>query len=120
MSVKFLIDADMPRSCKEVIENLGYKVIDVRDIGLGAAPDQKIIEYASSHDYIILTRDLDFGDIIRYPLEKHHGVVILRLPHIFTANEINIALSRFLKSVKGEDIINSVVIVELGRYRVRR
>lgn len=45
MSVKFLIDADMPRSCKDVIENLGYGVTDVRDMGLRAAPDQEIIEY---------------------------------------------------------------------------
>ena len=91
--VKFLIDADMPKSCKGVIEKLGYKATDVRDIGLGSASDKKIVEYAHSHEYVILTRDLDFGDIVRYPIEKHRGVIILRLPYTFTASEIN----RFLQ-----------------------
>jgi len=43
--IKFLLDADMPRSSAEVIRSLGYEVEDVRDIGLGAAKDREIIEY---------------------------------------------------------------------------
>ena len=45
-SLKFLLDADMPRSSGEVIRNLGFNVEDVRDIGLRAAKDKEIIEYA--------------------------------------------------------------------------
>ncbi len=118
--LKFLVDADMPKSSKEVIKKFGHEVIDVRDIGLRSASDQEIIEYAFSNECIVVTRDLDFGNIIRYPLKKHHGVVILRLPYTFTAHEINDNLAQFLKSVDEEKIINSVTIVELGRYRIRK
>ena len=118
--LKFLVDADMPKSSKEVIQEFGHEVIDVRDIGLRSAPDQRIIEYAFSNGCIIVTKDLDFGDIIRYPLKKHHGVIILRLPYTFTANETNGILRQFLKSVDEEKIINAITIVELGRYRIRK
>jgi len=33
-SLKFLLDADMPRSSGEVIRRLGFDIEDVRDIGM--------------------------------------------------------------------------------------
>jgi predicted nuclease of predicted toxin-antitoxin system len=45
-SLKFLLDADMPRSSAKVIRTIGFEVEDVRDIGMRAAKDREIIEYA--------------------------------------------------------------------------
>lgn len=42
--LKFLLDADMPRSSAEVIRSFGYDVEDVRDIRLRSAKDREIIE----------------------------------------------------------------------------
>ena len=42
--IKFLLDADMPRSSAGVIKSCGYEVEDVRDIGMGSAKDKEIIE----------------------------------------------------------------------------
>ncbi len=50
----------MPRSSAEVIRSFGYDVEDVRDIGLGSAKDEEIIEYALKNNRIIVTRDTDF------------------------------------------------------------
>ena len=44
--LKFLLDADMPRSGGEVIRRLGFDIEDVREIGMRAARDKEIIEYA--------------------------------------------------------------------------
>lgn len=55
--------------------------------------------------------------MLRYP--KHPGAIILRLPHIFTAEEINGRLRRFLSSASEEDIRNAIIIVELEKYRKR-
>ncbi len=38
-SLKFLLDADMPRSSGEVIQRLGFDIENVRDIGMRAASD---------------------------------------------------------------------------------
>ena len=53
-SVKFLIDADMPRSIVEIIRSFGFDVEDVRDIGMGTAKDKEIIEYAVNDNRIML------------------------------------------------------------------
>lgn len=116
-SLKFLMDADMPRSSAQVIRNMGFDVDDVRDIGMRAAKDREIIEYALIKKRIIITRDTDFGEVLRYP--EHPGAIILRLPYTFTAIEINRRLEEFFKSVREDDIRETITLVELSRYRRR-
>jgi len=116
-NLKFILDADMPRSSAEVIRNLGFDVDDVRDIGMRSAKDREIIEYALRNNRIIITRDTDFGEVLRYP--KHPGAVIFRLPYGFMIKEINKRLEEFFKSVEEDVISESITIVELSRYRKR-
>lgn len=123
--MKFLVDADLPKSTTENIKQLSFYAEDVRNIGLGNKDDSTIIDYAKQKDFIIITRDLDFGNINLYPIKSHKGVIVLRLPNFFITKQINNVLITFLKlikekSVKEEQIRNSIVIVELGRYRIRR
>jgi predicted nuclease of predicted toxin-antitoxin system len=115
--MKFLLDADMPRSSSKVLKSLGFEVEDVRDIGLGSAKDKDIIEYASKNGKIIITRDTDFGEVLRYP--KHPGAIIFRLPYTFTAKAINERLKGFLISLTMEELRNAIIIVELERCRRR-
>jgi hypothetical protein len=44
----------------------------------------------------ILTRDLDFADIRRYPPEGYHGIVVLRLPDAAVAQDIVSVVKRFM------------------------
>lgn len=117
-SLRFIVDADMPRSSAEVIRSTGYDVEDVRDIGMRSAKDGEIIEYALKNERIIVTRDTDFGEVLRYP--EHPGCIIFRLPYTFTLKEINRELKEFLSSIGEDEIKNAIIIVELGRYSRRQ
>jgi predicted nuclease of predicted toxin-antitoxin system len=57
--MRFLIDANMPRSIIALVTNLGHEVEFARDIGLAAAPDQEIAARAQASGAALLTRDLD-------------------------------------------------------------
>lgn len=115
--ISFLVDANMPRSSVEVLENEGFDAVDVRDIGMGRATDDEIIAFAQREGRIVLTRDTDFGSVLRHP--DHPGAVILRLPHTFTAPRIDEQLAAFLDQVSVEDLANAIIVVELGRSRRR-
>jgi predicted nuclease of predicted toxin-antitoxin system len=67
--VRFLIDADLPRSTKTLLEKFGHQATDVRDIGLGSAKDPVIARYAQNHQACLLTGDFGFADIRNYPPE---------------------------------------------------
>ncbi|VVB64117.1 Uncharacterised protein [uncultured archaeon] len=44
--LKFLLDADMPRSSADIFRALDFDVMDVRDLGMRYAKDSEIIAYA--------------------------------------------------------------------------
>jgi predicted nuclease of predicted toxin-antitoxin system len=71
--VHFLIDASMPRGTAPLICSRGHDATDVRDIGLGGAPDQDIAAHAQAHQLAILSRDFDFADVRNYPPDQYAG-----------------------------------------------
>lgn len=71
-----MIDEDMPRSTGKVLKGLGHDVKDIRDCGLRGAKDEQIYEFAQKEKVIILTGDMGFGNILRFPLAKHFGLLL--------------------------------------------
>lgn len=118
--MRFLIDADLPRSTKELLQRYGHEAVDVRDVGLRSARDFQIAHYARTHSLCLLTGDYDFSDIRAYPPSQYSGLVILNVPPNATASGILSLLEGFLKQ---EQLVTSVVsklaIVEHGRVRIR-
>jgi hypothetical protein len=86
--VRFLIDANMPRSSGEALRRWGHEALDVRDIGLGGAADADIARHARENGLAIVTRDFDFADIRNYPPADYQGLVVLELPDDAVATEI--------------------------------
>ena len=78
--MRFLIDADLPRSAKPLLEKYGHEAVDVRDIGLRHAKDAVIARYAVDHQACLITGDFGFADVRNYPPASYHGIVVLELP----------------------------------------
>ncbi|MBM3144184.1 MAG: hypothetical protein FJ010_04275 [Chloroflexi bacterium] len=120
MTVRFLIDADLPRSANGIVRANGYDVVDVRDIGFRSAKDSEIASYAQYEGFCIITGDYDFADIRNYPPHQYNGLVVLSLPRTATAKYINKLLDGFLKQRELiVQIPGKLAIVEPGRIRLR-
>ena len=115
--MKFLIDADSPHSLIGIFKARGHDAIHVRD-KLGSATDDEVFEYANRNQCIIVTRDLGFADM--FIKSKGFGLILVRLPYYFTADKINKFFNKFLEEVDTKKLVNSITVVELGRYRVKR
>jgi len=55
--MRFLIDADLPRSAAEIVRSHGHEVEDVRDVGLRTALDAQIAGYAQVNHLCLITGD---------------------------------------------------------------
>lgn len=117
--MKFLLDANIPHSAKDIFEK-PHTAIHVRDIGLRDAPDEEIILWAKRHRAALITRDLDFGNILFFPPRDYCGIIILKLPSFYTAREIKRVLAQFLSEIRIREIPKSIIVVEEGRYRIRK
>jgi len=118
--MKFFLDSNMPNSAREVFKKFNFGAAHASDVGLSAAPDKQILDFAVKNDCILVTRDLDFANTMLYPFSAHKGIMVLRLPNYFTAVQINNALLTFLNEVDPKEIANAITILEAGKYRIRK
>ncbi len=115
--MRFLIDADSPRSLVELFNKHGHVATHVRD-ELGAATDEDIFEYAKKNQQVIVTRDLGFAE--KFMESKGVGLILVRLPYYFTVDKINKVFEEFLKEMDYKKVVDSITVLELGRYRSKK
>jgi predicted nuclease of predicted toxin-antitoxin system len=116
----FLVDEDMPRSTAVALRAAGHHADDVRDVGLRGCPDVEVFTYAQAHAAALVTADTDFANILRFPLGTHAGILVLRVPNELPTRQVNQELLNGLAALDDSDLAGMLVIVEVGRIRVRR
>ncbi len=120
MNRRFFLDENLSYLTVDVFKKLDFLVEHVRDVNLQGATDKEIASYAKSKKAILVTKDIEFGSILLYSSGSHFGVIIIRLPHHSTTQDINNALEHFLKAVDYPSLVNSITVIEKGRYRKRK
>jgi predicted nuclease of predicted toxin-antitoxin system len=118
--MKFLLDANMPRSAASLLRKLGHEVEDVRDVLPDGADDAAVAAHAQARQRILITRDFDFADIRNYPPANYAGIIVLELPDDAIASQVNQALHSFVgKPELLARLTGRLAIVELWRVRFR-
>jgi len=118
--LRFLVDEDMPRSLAEVLRAKGFEVLDVRDCGLRGGSDDEIFEFAQKERAIILTGDTGFGNLLRFPLGSHCGIVIANFPNEISSAGLNHQIVIGFDRIKEADFKSNLIILEPGKIRIRR
>src|SRR3989344_3441657 len=118
--MRFLLDENMPFSAMRVIKLRGCEVEHVKLSSLKSCDDKEIAKYAKEKNAVLISKDIEFGSLILYPENCHYGLIILRVPYHFTGEQITNVLKEFFDSYNIEDLAGKKIILELGRYRVRK
>ncbi len=77
--MKFLADMGVSLTTVEALRAADHDAIHLRDEGLIRLPDPMITAKAVAEGRIVLTFDLDFGDILATAGSKGPSVIIFRL-----------------------------------------
>jgi predicted nuclease of predicted toxin-antitoxin system len=118
--MKFLLDANVPRSAGAVLRELGHEAADVRDALPAGADDAAVATLARTHQLVLVTRDFDFADIRNYPPEGYAGIVVLELPEDAVASRVNEVLKSFVSNAELLGRLGGrLAIVESWRVRFR-
>jgi len=116
---KFLLDENLSPLTVKFLKDLGFDAIRITDHHGYSREDEKIAEIASRERRILLTTDLDFGEIYHFSKSESYGVWILRLTDL-TVESVNKRLKQFLKSrIFSKLEPKSLVVLEDFRERVR-
>lgn len=100
------------------LKEQGFDVIHVRDEDMYRASDKEIIAKARKEKRIVLTCDLDFGDIMSASEEICPSIIIFRLENETPLNVIS-RLKQVLQKSSEALMKGAIVSVEETRHRVR-
>jgi predicted nuclease of predicted toxin-antitoxin system len=117
--VKLKLDEDLSRHLKPRLETLRHDVMTAGEEGLLSQPDSAIAAAASREGRMILTLDLDFADLRKYPPGTHPGIILFR-PDSFGPLAVNQFIENFIATSDLEALASCLVIVERSRVRIRR
>ena len=116
--MKLKLDENLSRHLKQSLRALNNNVTTVADQGLLSQPDTTVAA-AANRERMLLTLDLEFGDLRKYPPGHHPGIILFR-PRSFGPLAVNQFIEDFVRSTELHLFAGCVVVVEPSRVRVRR
>jgi predicted nuclease of predicted toxin-antitoxin system len=117
--MRFLLDMNLPPAMADWLRAGGHDAVHVRDLGLADLPDRDVFARAVQDQRIIVTFDLDFGEIVGLPRAEGAGVVILRLRlagQSYLRQRLAVAIAEATAALEA----GAIVLVEDARVRIRR
>jgi predicted nuclease of predicted toxin-antitoxin system len=116
--MRFLADMGVSQQVVEWLRTNGHDAVHLRDEGLQRLPNGEIFQKAGREQRIVLTFDLDFGEILAASGGEVVSVILFRLRNTRSGFVIQ-RLDDVLNHSSADLAQGAIVIVEDGRHRVR-
>ena len=96
----------------------GHDVELAREVGLAAAGNGYILGHAVANARVLLTRDLDFSNILTYPLSSHEGIIVLKILPVHVP-QVHAVLGDLVTVVSHEEMRHALATVDRNKWRLR-
>ena len=117
--MRFLADMGVGQRVVEWLRTEGHAVVHLREEGLQRLPNGEIFKKAIAEGRIVLTFDLDFGEIVAFAGGRRASVILFRLHNTCTPYVID-RLRKVLQNSNQALEQGALVVVEESRHRTRR
>jgi predicted nuclease of predicted toxin-antitoxin system len=115
--VNFKLDENPSPTLASEFLAAGHEAHSVLEQTLGGASDPRVIEICRLENRALITLDLDFANIQRYPPALNAGIVVLRLGSQAHA-AVAAAVADTIHLLEREVLSGRLWIVESGRIRI--
>jgi predicted nuclease of predicted toxin-antitoxin system len=116
--MKFLADMGISPKTVTFLRDLGHDAMHLHEQSLDQLPDPAILEKARCEERVLLTHDLDFGDLVAASGSQLPSVIIFRLRNMRPER-----VNRYLRGVVTQhgNVLErgAIVSVTEGQIRVR-
>jgi predicted nuclease of predicted toxin-antitoxin system len=116
--MKFLVDMGISPRSAAFLRGLGHDAVHLHDEGLDRLSDTNILTAALEEGRVVLTHDLDFGDLMAASKAQLPSVVIFRLRNM-SADHVDHYLRILLANYQDRLIAGVVISVTEREIRIR-
>ncbi len=116
--MKLLLDQGLPRSTVNHLVAAGITAEHVGDLGMAAATDQAILEFARQQQAIVVTLDADFHQLLAAARAVTPSVIRLRIEG-WKGEQLAAILVQVVAAANAELTAGAVASVSANRIRVR-
>ncbi|MGH8210352.1 MAG: DUF5615 family PIN-like protein [Steroidobacteraceae bacterium] len=116
--MKLLVDMNLSPRWVNVLASSGFEAAHWMTLGANDAPDAVIMSYARTHDYVVLTHDLDFSAMLAVTHGNKPSVVQLRADDV-SPDAIGPQVIRALRQMEHELDDGALVTIDPSRTRLR-
>jgi predicted nuclease of predicted toxin-antitoxin system len=118
--MKFKLDENLGSRCVSILKRAGHDVETVFSEGLSGASDLRIFAAIEEEHRCLITLDLDFSDVLRFPPHQVGGIAVLRTPQNPSMRTLEAMVANLLRMLSAEPIEGRLWIVEANRIRVHQ
>jgi len=117
MNVK--LDENLGRRLQGEFQAAGHEVATVAGQGLSGASDERVFAVCRAEQRALVTLDVGFGNLLRFPTEGSPGIAVLRSPEGTTYRTLQGLGLELISALAGRSITGKLWVVEPGRIRER-
>jgi predicted nuclease of predicted toxin-antitoxin system len=115
--LRFKLDENLGPSAQAPFLESGHDALLVLDQGLSGKRDDELIEACRAEGRCLVTLDLDFSNVLRFPPSAYSGIAVLRLPEPATRAALVDAIRTLVRGLVERSIEGKLWVVRHGEIR---
>ena len=116
--MQFKIDENLHIDVADYLRQHGYDAMTVNEQGLQGQSDDVIANICQQESRVLVTLDLDFADMRRYPPNRYAGLLVLRLTDQSRISVLR-TMMRIQPLFQAEPMDGQLWIVDEHQLRIR-
>ena len=117
--MRIKLDENLPLGLREVLGATGHEIHSVFDEGLAGQPDEILWKACQTEQRFLITQDLAFSDVRKYPPGSHAGIMVVRLADDSRENLIR-SVAQAWQRPEASSFAGALVVVTEIKVRIRR
>ena len=107
--MRLLLDENLSPQQAATLREQGHDAVAVLDVGLSGQPDENIRAYAIQENRVLLTLDVDFANMLRFPPAGTPGVIPLKI-HPPTEETVREQIQKALALLKATPFVGCLAV----------
>ncbi|MFQ5794876.1 MAG: DUF5615 family PIN-like protein [Candidatus Bipolaricaulia bacterium] len=118
--MRFKLDENFGTRTQQLFRTAEHDVQTVRSQELQGCSDQHLYEVCCTEQRCLVTLDLDFADVTRFPPDQANGIAVIRVPRNPSLALLEQLVQRFLQALTRMSVEKKLWIVEIDRIRIHQ